>query len=97
MNRIVLIGNGFDLAHGLNTRYEDFINWYWERRVDGFVGNTTGISQDPLCKFEIIDPNNCWNIFAFQLPRVFHRWLRVEIFVYLTREKWLETIMLIEM
>ena len=23
MNRIVLIGNGFDLAHGLNTRYED--------------------------------------------------------------------------
>ena len=73
MNRIVLIGNGFDLAHGLNTKYEDFINWYWERRVDGFVGNTTGISQDPLCKFEIIDPSNCWNIFAFKLPRVFQR------------------------
>ena len=73
MNRIVLIGNGFDLAHGLNTRYEDFINWYWERRVDGFVGNTTGISQDPLCKFEIIDTSNCWNIFAFLLPRVFQR------------------------
>ncbi|SFO66063.1 AbiH family protein [Prevotella sp. tf2-5] len=31
MNRIVLIGNGFDLAHGLNTRYEDFINWYFPR------------------------------------------------------------------
>ena len=30
MNRIILIGNGFDLAHGLPTRYEDFINWYWE-------------------------------------------------------------------
>lgn len=29
MNRIVLIGNGFDLAHGLPTRYEDFINDYW--------------------------------------------------------------------
>ncbi|MDE5790277.1 MAG: bacteriophage abortive infection AbiH family protein [Muribaculaceae bacterium] len=29
MNRIILIGNGFDLAHGLPTRYEDFINWYW--------------------------------------------------------------------
>ena len=28
MNRLVLIGNGFDLAHGLKTRYEDFINWY---------------------------------------------------------------------
>lgn len=33
MNRIILIGNGFDLAHGLPTRYEDFINWYWEKRV----------------------------------------------------------------
>ena len=25
MNRIVLIGNGFDLAHGLPSRYEDFV------------------------------------------------------------------------
>lgn len=30
MNRIILIGNGFDLAHGLKTSYADFINWYWE-------------------------------------------------------------------
>jgi len=29
MNRIILIGNGFDLAHGLKTSYKDFINWYW--------------------------------------------------------------------
>lgn len=28
MNRLVLIGNGFDLAHGLKTRYSDFILWY---------------------------------------------------------------------
>ena len=31
MNRIVLIGNGFDLAHGLKTKYEHFIDWYWEQ------------------------------------------------------------------
>ncbi|PKG44332.1 AbiH family protein, partial [Psychroflexus sp. MES1-P1E] len=24
MNRIVLIGNGFDLAHGMKTSYKDF-------------------------------------------------------------------------
>lgn len=30
MNRIVLIGNGFDLAHGLPTGYVDFINHYWK-------------------------------------------------------------------
>lgn len=28
MNKLVLIGNGFDLAHGLKTKYHDFIMWY---------------------------------------------------------------------
>lgn len=28
MNRLTLIGNGFDLAHGLRTSYNDFILWY---------------------------------------------------------------------
>lgn len=29
MNRIILIGNGFDLAHGLPTGYCDFMKDYW--------------------------------------------------------------------
>ncbi|PZX92871.1 hypothetical protein DOS84_13450 [Flavobacterium aquariorum] len=29
MNRIILIGNGFDLAHKMKTSYNDFINHYW--------------------------------------------------------------------
>lgn len=29
MNRIVLIGNGFDLAHNMKTSYYDFILYYW--------------------------------------------------------------------
>lgn len=29
MNRIILIGNGFDLAHGMSTSYGAFINDYW--------------------------------------------------------------------
>ena len=29
MNRIILIGNGFDLAHNLETSYNDFIDNYW--------------------------------------------------------------------
>lgn len=28
MNRLVIIGNGFDLANGLKSRYEDFLVWY---------------------------------------------------------------------
>ncbi|GFZ38946.1 AbiH family protein [Bacteroides nordii] len=29
MNRIIIIGNGFDLAHNLKTGYKDFIDHYW--------------------------------------------------------------------
>jgi len=30
MNRLVIIGNGFDLAHGLPTSYKNFIDDYWK-------------------------------------------------------------------
>lgn len=53
MNRIILIGNGFDLAHGLKTKYEDFINWYWDQRVNGFNKTHNNISEDPLCEFRM--------------------------------------------
>lgn len=68
MNRLVIIGNGFDMAHGLKTSYKDFINWYWERRIDAFVGNTSKVSEDCLCKLTIKDDIHisCWNVFAFQ-------------------------------
>ena len=64
MNRIVLIGNGFDLAHGLKTRYEDFINWYCDQRVYGFVGNLSDISSDSLCSFQDLR-HQVWNVNAF--------------------------------
>lgn len=33
MNRIIVVGNGFDLAHGIPTSYKDFIEWYWSQRI----------------------------------------------------------------
>jgi len=36
MNRLVIIGNGFDLAHGLPTSYRDFIDDFWRNIVDYF-------------------------------------------------------------
>ena len=30
MNRLVIIGNGFDLAHGLPTSYGHFIDDFWK-------------------------------------------------------------------
>ena len=49
MNRLVLIGNGFDLAHGLKTSYADFIKWYWNKRVKMLSKEVTNISSDSLC------------------------------------------------
>jgi len=38
MNKLVIIGNGFDLAHGLKTSYKDFIVWYLNKvlKINGF-------------------------------------------------------------
>lgn len=33
MNRIILIGNGFDLAHGMNTSYNHFLKDYWKKII----------------------------------------------------------------
>lgn len=33
MNRIVLIGNGFDLANNYKTSYKDFIVWYFKEKL----------------------------------------------------------------
>lgn len=51
MNRIIIAGNGFDLAHDLKTKYEDFINWYWGRWLKLLYSSTNQIEKDEL--FEI--------------------------------------------
>lgn len=58
MNRLVIIGNGFDMAHGLKTSYKDFINWYWEQRLKALLTENSAVSKDCLCKLEII---NTWD------------------------------------
>lgn len=64
MNRIVLIGNGFDLAHDLETRYEHFIYWYWKQRVLNLYKEYTEISEDYLCKLTRLD-GSAWNLFVY--------------------------------
>ena len=63
MNRLVLIGNGFDLAHNLRTSYNDFIDWYWEKTVNSFYGNLSSTAGDILCKFIYLE-HGVWNVFA---------------------------------
>ena len=58
MNRIVLIGNGFDIAHGLKTKYADFINWYWEEWGKRLQSSHKAVEEDRLCSFKVHD-NHC--------------------------------------
>jgi hypothetical protein len=55
MNRIVLIGNGFDLAHGLKTSYADFINWYWEKKIRELKNENTSTLDDGICCFKLLE------------------------------------------
>ncbi len=67
MNRLVIIGNGFDIAHGLKTSYMDFIHWYWEQRLNALLSDNSAVSEDCLCKLEIKNTKDCssWSNFFF--------------------------------
>ena len=39
MNRLVLIGNGFDLSHKLKTSYNDFLFYYLKKILNDFFSN----------------------------------------------------------
>lgn len=51
MNRLVIIGNGFDLAHGLPTSYKDFLNDFWRNL-------TLNIENGIYEKLLIVDKNH---------------------------------------
>ena len=53
MNRIILIGNGFDLAHGLKTSYADFIDWYWGEWGKRLRSSDNKEEYDGLCLFKL--------------------------------------------
>lgn len=55
MNRIVLIGNGLNIAHGLKTSYADFINWYWEGWGKRLMVGKRYKYEDEFCLFELQD------------------------------------------
>lgn len=64
-NRIVLIGNGFDLAHGLKTSYKDFIDWYMCNSFNEFIKN--GNYRDQL--IEIFRDNPAFKSIYKQDPK----------------------------
>ena len=69
MNRIVLIGNGFDLAHGLKTSYKNFIDWYWNDWGEKLLHGLNKTETDGLCSFMIKD-----NVEVLNWASVFQGW-----------------------
>ena len=56
MNRLILIGNGFDLAHGLRTGYKDFIFWYLDACFNGAGIYANGyFFENDFIRVEVID------------------------------------------
>lgn len=51
MNKLIIIGNGFDLAHGLPTSYKDFMNWYFEQWRERLMKSHKLMESDEFCEF----------------------------------------------
>ena len=81
MNKVVIIGNGFDLAHGLETKYLDFILWYINYVVNSLISNLT--FEDTLIKasmqYRTEPPNTFKSLKEFQDFRTLHNRITFEI------------------
>lgn len=65
VNRLILIGNGFDLAHGLKTGYNDFIIWYLNQAFD--KAQNSFQYDDELMTVTVRDVNT---LYALRGPKV---------------------------
>lgn len=58
MNKLVIIGNGFDLAHGLKTSYKDFILWRLKKAFEARKTTQFSINEDILGDLVVISTIN---------------------------------------
>lgn len=65
MNRIILIGNGFDLAHSLPTSYQNFLDWYWNVWKCQLVSCISSSMKDNICEFTLRNEFNTWLSFLY--------------------------------
>ena len=79
MNRLVLIGNGFDLAHGLKTSYENFLYWYWQKRFSNIYEESTNTSTDILCSITTLKYES-WRLFMHHNYQSLPKWSEREYF-----------------
>lgn len=64
-NRIVIVGNGFDLAHGLKTNYEDFLLDLFKSKIQLANNSSDKLYSCNLFQIEIKNPDR----FSFELSK----------------------------
>lgn len=92
MNRLIIIGNGFDLAHDLKTRYSDFIDFLWKKEADFFYKSLDESNyESELIQVKLTNNNGSYklnskivrreiNDFSSFNEKIFkHQWLTVTI------------------
>ena len=84
MNRLVLIGNGFDLAHGMKTSYADFIHWYKAHRVEMLGQEHSNVSKDHLCTIELKE-HHALSIYISNLLWAKQNWSHEDCFEYIVQ------------
>lgn len=71
INRLIIIGNGFDLAHGMKTKYKDFVNGYLKQRINEHrVSTSSKKTEDKL--MSIIpskNPEHLYNYLDTRKPK----------------------------
>jgi hypothetical protein len=74
MNKVVIIGNGFDLAHNLRTNYSHFILWYFNKIVTTL---SKGINiDDPLIQINTTIPDMIETIESIEDLDKLHQYLQ---------------------
>lgn len=89
MNKLFLIGNGFDLAHGLKTKYSDFLLWYINKTVRLYNESNSNIFQDDL----IILDSDGYSVKEFDSLKSFNESLNKQRISYHGKNNFFDRIM----
>lgn len=76
--KVIIIGNGFDLAHDLKTRYYDFLVWYLNDSLQKALNNPGLLYKDNLLSLKV--DNRRLDVFISELNDLQNfKWLSLNI------------------
>jgi len=74
---LIIIGNGFDIAHGLKTKYSDFILWYFNKKVFPHMYNND-LSNNTFSLFNIRNFQPRYRVTQFNDLKEIDKFLKTE-------------------